>query len=65
MGDGVSRTAGQGVARRDPCDGGAMGLTGAALAAGGMVFVASLPFAMAWVEQALMTGPTTTEKSPE
>lgn len=42
-----------------------MGLTGAALAAGGMVFVASLPFAMAWVEQALMTGPTTTEKSPE
>lgn len=39
-------------------------MTGAALAAGGMVLVASLPFAMAWVEQTLMTGPTTTTEKP-
>ncbi|MEN3121132.1 hypothetical protein N5P18_16720 [Janibacter terrae] len=41
-----------------------MNLTGAILTVAGMVSVASLPFAMAWVEQALMTGPTHVEQPP-
>ncbi|MCW4602916.1 hypothetical protein ON003_15955 [Janibacter hoylei] len=41
-----------------------MDLTWVALSATGLLSIAGLPFAMAWVERTLMTGPTHVEQPP-